>query len=349
MKILFIMQFDSFIKTLLPVVDYLRNNNHSTELILYKRWRKKNWISKDILNLMKNYDYKIQSKQKIFKQLKMKYEIVVIGTTGGKIIKSIYKFRKNKKLNFKIVTGYIGALLDNDKKKFIKGVKTRSYSDLIWVPGNEAIKKIIDTELINPNDTQIINTGLPRFDKLFKLSKSWKNQSRDLILFLEQPTFPKTYTERRNLVIQLINIAIRYPKHTLVIKPRFNKKIGHAHKPKHLLPEILNKIENKPHNIKISNTDIYSLFPNTDFALTISSTGGLESLLVNIPTYFINDFCGNNNLYGTEYFKEIGSITNTQNIINGKFPEIDYNSVNDLVLFDGTSTQKFVDAIVGLV
>ena len=71
MKILFIMQFDSFIKTLLPVVDYLRNNNHSTELILYKRWRKKNWISKDILNLMKNYDYKIQSKQKIFKQLKI--------------------------------------------------------------------------------------------------------------------------------------------------------------------------------------------------------------------------------------------------------------------------------------
>ena len=83
--------------------------------------------------------------------------------------------------------------------------------------------------------------------------------------------------------------------------------------------------------------------------MTISSTGGLESLLVNIPTYFINDFCGNNNLYGTEYFKEIGSITNTQNIINGEFPEIDYNSVNDLVLFDGTSTQKFVDAIVCLV
>ena len=48
-------------------------------------------------------------------------------------------------------------------------------------------------------------------------------------------------------------------------------------------------------------------------------------------------------------FKEIGSITNTQNIINGEFPEIDYNSANDLVLFDGTSTQKFVDAIVGLV
>ena len=83
--------------------------------------------------------------------------------------------------------------------------------------------------------------------------------------------------------------------------------------------------------------------------MTISSTGGLESLLVNVPTYFINDFCKKTNLYGSEYFKVLGAVTNTQNIINKDTPKINFNYAHDLLLFNGNSTQNFVNAIIKLV
>ena len=348
MKILFILQFDSFIKTLLPVYDQLYKKHFDLELVLLKHWRKKNWISNEITKLLNNYPYAIYGRRKILDKLNGGYNVVIVGTTGG-IITRVYNYRQKNKLKFKIVTGYVGALLNNNQRSFILGVKKRSQSDLIWVPGKSAAIKILDTQLVDTEKTIIVNTGLPRFDELFHLSKYWYNNCRNLILFIEQPTYPKTYKERKKLVFRLIKIAESYPKHTLIIKPRFREKIGHAHKPKHLLPEILKKIANKPNNIISSNSDLYSLFPNTDFALTISSTGGLESLLVNVPTYFINDFCKKTNLYGSEYFKVLGAVTNTQNIINKDTPKINFNYAHDLLLFNGNSTQNFVNAIIKLV
>ena len=98
MKVLFVLQYDSFIKTLTPVYDQLCEEQIEAEIVLYKHWRKQNWISKDIIKLLENYEYKIQSKHEIFNQLKEIYDIVIIGTTGGKIIRSISKYRKRRKV-----------------------------------------------------------------------------------------------------------------------------------------------------------------------------------------------------------------------------------------------------------
>jgi hypothetical protein len=45
-KFLFIIQYDSFLKNLLPVVDYLIDKGHRCDIILYKQFLKKNWITK---------------------------------------------------------------------------------------------------------------------------------------------------------------------------------------------------------------------------------------------------------------------------------------------------------------
>ena len=55
-----------------------------------------------------------------------------------------------------IVSGYVGALLKNNNDGFVKGVKRRSFSDLIWVPGKEAKQQILSLNLINTSKTKIV-------------------------------------------------------------------------------------------------------------------------------------------------------------------------------------------------
>ena len=320
MRILFILQFDSFVKTLIPVITQLRESNHSCEVVLYKKLFKINWITNEIISLLGDTEFSIGGKRKVYEEIKKEPDIVVLGTVGGRDITNFSEYIKLGGFSSKIATGYVGALLDNYPDKFVNGVKRRSYSDLIWVPGKKSKQKLISTNLIQHNST-IQVTGLPRFDELYELSKKWIKVEKSLILFIEQPTFPESKLERFQLTQNLCEIANIFSNHKLVIKPRFLSKTGHAHRPKHLLQDLLDSINPVPDNIEISENSLYDLFPKTYFAITISSTGGLEALLTGIPTYFINDYCKNENLYGTNYFKSLGCVTSIENIKSKQFPK----------------------------
>ena len=51
---LFIIQYDTFAKTLIPVIEELYKRGYKCDIVLLKRsFYKKNWISDDILNLFK--------------------------------------------------------------------------------------------------------------------------------------------------------------------------------------------------------------------------------------------------------------------------------------------------------
>ena len=214
---LFIIQFDSFSKTLIPVIRYLLDNNYHCDVILLKqKFYKKAWISKEILSLFDNIKddlgiFDLYSKRKTLEIIKKNnYSVITIGTTYTTLIERVHHESKKNKLKSKIVSGYVGALLKNNKDGFIKGVKRRSFSDLIWVPGDEAKQQILSLNLINTSKTKIVNTGLPRFDNLFEKLESIRKADKNKIIFFEQPTFPKTKAERILLVEKLIDLAKVY-------------------------------------------------------------------------------------------------------------------------------------------
>ena len=302
-KILFIIQYDSFVNTLVPIISKLNNYNFKIEIILLKsKFYKKNWLTNEIISqfddIKKNIEsLEILSRYKTFKKITQNnYKTIIIGTTHTKLVPKIYSIIKKNNLNSKLVTGYVGALLNNKPKAFIKGLERRSYSNLIWTPGLESKKLILKTDFINQKNIKVVDTGLPRFDELYNIKKQFKPSNNKNIIFFEQPTFPKTKKERFLLVNKLIELANKNPNNQIIIKPRFKSKIGHAHSPKYLIQDIFSKINNKPNNILISNNHIYELFKKCKLALTISSTAGIESLLSNIPTLFINDFCNKVNI-----------------------------------------------------
>lgn len=348
MKFLFILRYDSFIKTQIPVIKKLKES-HDVTVVLYKHFLKKRWINNNIKALLEDIEFKERGYFGVLRELSTNlYDTVLLGFTGGSIIPRFRTFVDKKKLKCKIVTGYIGALLNNSEFFFKKGVRSRSVSDLIFVPGENAKKDILATGLIDSDKTRVEVTGLPRFDELYeKISKWNKNRKSDIILFLEQPTFPESLEERTSLVEKLIDLAKLYPKKKIIIKPRFADKAGHAHRPKFLLQDIF---ENKEHpdNISISYQDIYSLFPLSQMVITISSTGGLESLLANIPTYFITDFCGDENRYGSDYFRNINALVTFNDLFNNELPKINYKAAHMIMKFDGKNTRDFVNALLRL-
>ena len=354
-KFLFIIQFDSFSKTPIPVIEHLLNNAHHCDVVLLKqKFYKKSWMSNDILLLFENIKNKlgifgVYNKRTTMKFIKdNEYHVAIIGTTYTALIKKIDTHLKKYKLKTKLASGYVGALLSNNEESFIKGVQRRGFSDLIWVPGEEAKETILSLNIINNKKTKIVNTGLPRFDNLFEQLDEIKSFSKKNIIFFEQPTFPKNKHERIHLVEQLIHLAIIYKDHNIIIKPRFSEKIGHAHRPKYLLQNILAKINNKPNNIKISYNNIYDLFKECKLALTISSTAGLESLLAGIPTLFISDFCNNDNLYGSADFNKYNATISFEKLFNKEIPTINYKPLDKTITFDGKNTSRLTQELISL-
>tara|TARA_B100000579_G_scaffold413515_1_gene406232 strand:- start:1477 stop:2526 length:1050 start_codon:yes stop_codon:yes gene_type:complete len=347
MKILFIIQYDSFLKTIIPIIKYIDIKKINYKIILLNEWYKKNWINEEIVQILSNYKYDIvKSNWKIYKYLNKEFNICVFGTPGKRFILKFSNYIINKDYCSKIVTGYIGLTYQttSNQVSFIKGVKRRSKSNLVFLPGIKTKKEILNTNLINTTKTKLI-TGLPRFQKLNRIIKN--NKITNNILFIEQPIFPKTKEERELLIKQLIKYANENPDMNIIIKPRFSKKVGHAHRPKFLLQDIL-KSMNPPKNIIIKYEDLYKLFTNIDMSLTISSTAGLESMYLGIPTYFINDFCKNKNKYGTDYFNDLNAVINFKNLFEKSLPKINFSKVNDYIDFKNSINNKVAKEILKL-
>ena len=57
-KILFILQYDSFIKTFIPVFEYFNKKNINYKIILFNKWHKKEWITYDIEKILSKTNYK---------------------------------------------------------------------------------------------------------------------------------------------------------------------------------------------------------------------------------------------------------------------------------------------------
>jgi hypothetical protein len=343
-RFLFILQYDSFIKTLLPVADALAPEA-AVDLFLYKRLRERNWIDAKILSLLGERRYQRGGEAALRQTLDRNYDVAVIGSIGGRFIPRIARHLQRRGAHTRLASGYVGALLQNNPDGFIKGAMRRAFTQLIWTPGSESRIRVLNTGFIHEPTTRVLATGLPRFDTLHARVAAWSRPHRDTILFIEQPNFPKTRAERLSLVRELAATARAYPNHRLVIKPRFAIKTGHTHRPKYLLPDLMRELPALPPNLEVCNDDLYEQFERTDFALTISSTGALEALLAGIPTYFIRDFCGNSNRYGSLDFAPIGSVIDFARLRARDLPPIDFAAARAMMRFDGRNCERLTRAL----
>lgn len=343
-RYLFILQFDSFVKTLLPIIHRLREDNQ-VDILLYRQRRKRNWVDENIRELLSELPYEEGFNPALYRLLVTNYDVAVVSSTGARFITYVSKFLAKHQLKTRLATGYVGLLLQNHPRGFIKGAMRRSFTQLIWTPGQESRARVLNTGFMRPEFNRVKATGLPRFDEFHEKVQAWSERTGDQILFIEQPTFPESREERARLVEILAAIARAYPQYSVVIKPRFSSKVGHAHRPKHLLPELIGELNDAPENLTVSEEDLYEQFRRSAFALSISSTGAIEALLAGIPSYFLNDFCGSENRYGSNDFQALGNVVTGKDIIAGELPEIEQAKVTEFLRFDGMNTVRLVQAL----
>ena len=101
-RILFIIQFDSFIKTLIPVIKNLIKDGYTCDVILLKKRFKKKWITNEILNLFNPIKLKLNSFLELYQSdamhmiSKNQYNLITVGTSNTRLIVTI-KNQLNKK------------------------------------------------------------------------------------------------------------------------------------------------------------------------------------------------------------------------------------------------------------
>jgi glutathione synthase/RimK-type ligase-like ATP-grasp enzyme len=353
---LFILQFDSFVSTLVPVIRQLRDTNYNVTTVLMIRHFEKYWISENIKEMLDGIPWQTASEREIYSFLDKNYQVVVIGSVPRKFMPRFVTYSRKKGYATRFAAGYVGLLLKNHSEGYLRGVRRRALCDLIWTPGIEAEKAILNTGLIDTMQTKVIPTGIPRFDALFEKLQQQERNVQDEILFLEQPTFPKSKAERQELLLNLIRLAENHPQFKIILKPRFAEKTGHTHQLKYSLPELMKDFKIPP-NLSVSNEPILKLFQTARYALTISSTAGVEAMLAGIPTWFIQDFCGKENRYGSHDFTPLGVGITFKKMLSERrpwfnreykiFPE-QQEQLQQWLRFDGQNTTRLTEAMRNL-
>ena len=69
-KILFLIQYDSFLNTFIPIFNNFKKNKINFEIILLVKLYKKNWINPDIKEILNNYNHhKVFTTRSVYKFL----------------------------------------------------------------------------------------------------------------------------------------------------------------------------------------------------------------------------------------------------------------------------------------
>jgi len=345
MKIFFLMKYDSFVTTLTPVIRHIISLGIEPEVALLVL-PGKNWVTSKVTNQLEGISYEILTRKQVRSRAKRHYDVAVIGTVGGRSLhRFIRKFRKESPAT-RIITGYAGMLLNNNYRGFLHGLRGRLGSNIIWTPGETSRQKVLSSGLIRQGE-RVMTSGIPRFDNLFKLSMTWaNNRDRTQILFIEQPTFPKRKHDRFKLAKFLCDLARVESECTVVLKPRFSKRIPHTHAPKHLMQEMIETMPDTPANLVVSYEHLYDHLPQTKYAISISSTGAVESMLVGIDTFFIHDFCGKKNKYGSNDFKDAGSVVSMDRLLKQERSDVNLDFARSIFRFDGLNTERLANLVL---
>ena len=142
------------------------------------------------------------------------------------------------------------------------------------------------------------------------------------IYFLAQAVVPESDQARLELVQLLIDLANKYPNHSIIIKLRQLKdeNKSHAHFEKSSYESLLETHASLPKNLSVSSEPFEQTLQSADLCITCSSTAGVETALAGIPTLFYLSYEGasTETLYDGAYklLKDSNLLVNREQILS---------------------------------
>jgi hypothetical protein len=227
------------------------------------------------------------------------FDVVVAGLGGrdlNELCGDIFKSPENKPL---IVALYPGLVHEKQLESFI----SKSWADVVLV--NSKKDYLICSKLYGSLgvNASILNSGALWCGNASSLKES-KVLVKPKIVFFEQAVVPRSKDDRTSLAFGLITFAKRFPEVDLVIKLRKSLLLKQPHEAEYDLKMlILNSLHKKPDNLLFSEEAVVDEIPGSLACITVSSSAAIESILMGVPTFFINDF-NDDSCNGGELFED---------------------------------------------
>ncbi len=269
-------------------------------------------------------------------------DVVVLGVTGGAMAEIFAKTQTRVTSTSAhppvFVVGWVGIITHS----IVSGYLDRAAGDVIAVNAGSDLRTFeqIAHSLDLPT-TGLVLSGLPI---LPATASPLRRSPIKTVLFADQPTIPKSASDRRYVYERLADYAVRHPDRKVILKPRHRPGEDTLHQMKVHPEEILKTIPH-PDNLVVDYTPIVEILPTIDLLLTISSTAGLESIGYGVRTAFITDL-GVREVHGNHAFLGSGLMRTFDQVIDDNLTDPSPEWLKDNFFADGSDpAERIVVAI----
>lgn len=200
-----------------------------------------------------------------------------------------------------LVSAYPGILFRHQ----MEGMLDRSGVDLLCLNScNDEATYRMGCDALGVDASNAIVTGLPL---LWNLTARRQVPEQSSIVFFEQPSIPNNPLQRHYICKQLQEIALDWPSHPVIFKPRTSSTESTLHRRHGEMVSKIRKLARHSKNLQISLQPAAKLLSDCGCAITLSSTAALEAMAMGVSTRIVADL-GVNETLGNSFFTGSGCL-----------------------------------------
>jgi hypothetical protein len=311
--------FDSFGKTAMNLLQVARQHGATTTLYLLELPGRK--LSRRQVLEIRRIDPRTEIRQGGWPQLRdLRAELIdqdalVLGLDGRRtretqlLLQASWAGKARRPV---LISAYPGILFRHQ----LEGMMDRSGVDLLCLNAES------DAQLyrqgcmaLGLSSDNAIVTGLPI---LWSLQPRLQVPEHSSIVFFEQPSVPDNPIQRKYLCRRLAKLALAWPEHPVIFKPRTSRVEATLHRHHGEMASRIERLGRRVTNLQISYKPSLSLLKQCGCAITVSSTAAMEAMALGVSTRVVSDL-GVNESLGNHYFLESGAVADFDAILRDPF------------------------------
>ena len=220
-----------------------------------------------------------------------------------------------------LVSAYPGILF----RFALEGMLDRSGVDLLCLNSQQDLSVYQQgCAALGMDSSNAVLTGLPILWKVEKRRKE-KEPETPSIVFFEQPSIPVHPLQRHYICDQLRQLALAWPDHPVIFKPRTSSIESTLHRRHGEMAGVIDRMSESVPNLQLSFKPAIRLLRHCGCAITVSSTAALESMGMGVSSRIVSDL-GVTETLGNHFFAGSGAVADFEAIRRDPFIPIHHDA-----------------------
>lgn len=324
-KFIFIFSYDSYVREILPIVNFARAQDIQCEFYLYDLGGGEAQIQKSKTQFQDQLPaYKIIQNIDDFLQdeTAQNADAIFFGFGGRPLksaLKKFYKWQSKNAARPMTITLSPGIRTPAQ----YDGLAARAMSDIILFNNEidaDEYRGLCGQAGVNVSNACVL--GLP----VLSLHENYKRtdaspQDIRTVYFIDQSTIPRERKHKAMIADKLMAYARMYPERNVYVLMKNAAGSQTAHESVQSLDHFFEQ-GHQPKNIHVVDGAVEQVFERADLCVSISSAVMIECLYFGIAVAAVNDF-GFSRALGNGHFEHSGIAVSLEEIIAGRVPRAD--------------------------